>query len=37
MTYVVAAYGITALTLAVYALHLHRENRRLVGEERDRA
>jgi heme exporter protein D len=37
MSYVVAAYGITVLTFVVYALHLHRENRRLADEERDGA
>lgn len=32
MSYVVAAYGVTFLTLAVYGVVLHRERRRL---ERD--
>ena len=35
MSYAVAAYGITALTFVVYALLLHRENRRLCDRERD--
>lgn len=37
MSYVVAAYGVTALTLVVYGLALQRERRRLARDAADDA
>ena len=34
MSYAIAAYAVTALTLGVYLGLLHRERRRLAGLER---
>lgn len=33
MSYVIAAYAVTFVTLAAYGLHLHRERRALAREQ----